>query len=196
ADGTGLTFDDVAWARDHFTRYVRAAGPFPAIRCGRQPYGILPVTSLDLWKPTPSETQRDGWLRSLLINLRDRIWRPHLADVPRVGQRQNPPNADADLADVMRSDALTPGFKARALLGRHYLQHLRAFVGEDLQATGFIAAQDALAGSVMERLGFPWRPRLTRGVYGDMAWRVSAPLVQGGEVSRQRGLDPNYIAAL
>lgn len=30
--------------RRHFVRYVRANGPFPAIRVGTQPYGLLPVT--------------------------------------------------------------------------------------------------------------------------------------------------------
>lgn len=30
---------------------VRAGGPLPALRIGRQPYGLLPVTSLDKWRP-------------------------------------------------------------------------------------------------------------------------------------------------
>ncbi len=34
-----------AWRR-HFVRYVRAGGPFPPIRVGRQPYGVLPVEAL------------------------------------------------------------------------------------------------------------------------------------------------------
>lgn len=33
--------------RRHFVRYVRAEGPLPTIRAGRQPYGILPVTDVD-----------------------------------------------------------------------------------------------------------------------------------------------------
>lgn len=33
--------------RRHFTKYVRAGGPFPPVRVGTHPYGILPVTSLD-----------------------------------------------------------------------------------------------------------------------------------------------------
>jgi hypothetical protein len=32
--------------RRHFIRYVRAGGPFPPLRIGRQPYGLLPVASL------------------------------------------------------------------------------------------------------------------------------------------------------
>src|SRR5262249_38596548 len=103
---------------------------------------------------------------------------------------------DADLADVMRMDALASGYSARTMLGRHYLQHLRAFVGEDLAANGFIATHDALAAGILQRLGIPWRPRLARTAGADTAWPVTAPLVQDGEVSPWRGLEPNYIAAL
>ena len=35
--------------------HVRSCGPLPPIRCGRQPYGVLPVTSLDLWRPRAGE---------------------------------------------------------------------------------------------------------------------------------------------
>ena len=46
-----LTEDDLNWARAHFINYVRAAGPLPTLRVGKQPYGVLPVTSLDDWSP-------------------------------------------------------------------------------------------------------------------------------------------------
>ena len=31
--------------RNYFREHVRAAGPVPAMRVGRQPYGVLPVAS-------------------------------------------------------------------------------------------------------------------------------------------------------
>jgi hypothetical protein len=37
--------------RRHFIRYVRARGPFPSLRVGNQPYGVLPAS--------PIETERD-----------------------------------------------------------------------------------------------------------------------------------------
>jgi hypothetical protein len=33
---------------------VRAAGPLPLLRVGRQPYGVLPVTSMERWRPPVS----------------------------------------------------------------------------------------------------------------------------------------------
>ncbi len=53
-----LTDDDVAWVRSYFIDFVRANGPLPTMRIGRQPYGVLPVTSLNAWKPpTGQENQ-------------------------------------------------------------------------------------------------------------------------------------------
>ena len=198
-EGTGLTPSLVVWARDHFTAHVFGGGPFPILRCGRQPYGLLPVTSLDLWQPAADEPQARApeiWLQGLLRKLRDNIWNAHLGDVFRIGRRQSPTDPDADLADVMRSDGLSSSYRARALFGRHYFQHLRAFVGEDLQGSGFIATQDALSAGLLQRLGIAWRPRLARAIAAETAWPVTAPLVQAGEVSPWRGLEPNYIAAL
>jgi hypothetical protein len=130
-DGTGLTTPILAWARDHFVNHVRSGGPYPALRCGRQPYGVLPVTSLDAWKPPAGQEQAfasDSWLRDLLQKLRNNIWRPRTADAFRMGRR-SPSAPDADLADIMRMDAIASGYSARSMLGRHYLQHLRAFLG-------------------------------------------------------------------
>ena len=45
-DGAG-----VGWLRERFNRYVPGGGPLPAIRIGRQPYGVLPV-AYDRVEPT------------------------------------------------------------------------------------------------------------------------------------------------
>ena len=115
-DGTGLTPAAIDWARDYFVSYVRAGGPFPVLRAGYQPYGVLPVTSLDLWKPRTGDEQLlapDDLMRQLLIKLRDSVWRSRLpADTLRLGRRFNAttgPNPDADLADVMRTDGISSG---------------------------------------------------------------------------------------
>jgi hypothetical protein len=193
---TGLTPELLQWAREHFISHVRSHGPFAPIRCARQPYGILPVTSIDAWQPPANEpTQHAGdvWLRNLLIKLRDSVWRRHLSDVPRVGRTDNPAT---DLAEVMRSEALSNSYATRALLGRHYLLHLRAFVDEDLETRGWITAQDALTTPVLQTLGFPWRPRLAGATYEDRSWDVVVPIVQRGQISAGRRLEPNYVQSL
>lgn len=91
ANETPLTSidEDIEWAREHFVDYVRANGPLPALRVGKQPYGVLPVTSLDDWQPPPgqeSEFRRDVALRDFLVLLRDTVWRQNIPDVPRLGR--------------------------------------------------------------------------------------------------------------
>ena len=196
---TGLTPEILAWVRGHFVSHVRSSGPFAPLRCGKQPYGILPVTSLDLWKPPTGQEAAAApeiWLRNFLISLRDGIWRPCLKDVARLGKRTDPPNPDADLADVMRTDALSNGYSARSLFGRHYLDHLREFFGQNLETMGFNSIHDAATGGILQKLGFAWRSRLSRATYADLSLRIATPLVQAGEVSRWAPLEPNYIADL
>ena len=193
--GTGLTPDLLKWAREHFVSHVRSSGPFPPLRCGKQPYGILPVTSLDYWKPAAGEEATpDQWLKDFLRSLRDNIWRPCLKDVARLGKRSADP--DADLGDVMRTDALSNGYHARSLFGRHYSDHLREFMGQNLDIAGFNPVHDAVTGGLLQRLGFNWHSRLSQGTYADRTWRVDAPLVQDGEISRWTQLTPNYLADL
>ena len=127
-----LTDDDIAWARRHFIDYVRASGPLPALRVGKQPYGVLPVTSLNAWKPPAgqqSQYARDVVLRDFLMRLRD-LWRRNYPDVPRLG-RETMDGIDKDLAEVLSMDGLSSSYSIRHLMGRHYLEHLRVFLSAD-----------------------------------------------------------------
>src|SRR5262245_17034408 len=195
-DGTGLSIELLAWARRHYIDHVRGSGPFPAIRCGRQPYGFLPTTSLELWQPPAGEEVAYApltWLRTPLLRFRDNIWRGALREVPRLGSPIEPHEA---LSQVMRTEALSSRYEIRSMFGRHYVQHLRAFVVEDLANNGWIPTQEAAASAVLQRMNFDWRPRLHKSVYGDLTYPVRAPLVQRGEISATKLLEPNYIGAL
>jgi hypothetical protein len=127
-----LTEDDITWARSHFINYVRANGPLPAIRVGKQPYGVLPVTSLDRWKATRGQ-ERDEALRQFLIKLRQ-IWRANFPDVPRLGRTDDinqEKGIDNDLIEVLSMEGLSSSYSIRNLMGRHYLEHLWVFLSAD-----------------------------------------------------------------
>ncbi|MEO8628730.1 MAG: hypothetical protein ABI612_11600, partial [Betaproteobacteria bacterium] len=191
-EGTGLTLESIAWAREHFIANVRAFGPLPTLRVGRQPYGILPVTPLG-GDPAKIADARERWLGTTLKTLSDRLWHPRVADVPRVGRSDDPAQ---DLATVMMSDAVASSYRLRYLLGPRYIDHLRRFIGEDLSASGWLAAQDSVSRAVLNALGFGWHPRLEDAAYSDGQMAVSAPLVQAGELDGVATLSPNYIATL
>lgn len=129
-----LTDDDIAWARNHFIDYVRSNGPLPAMRVGKQPYGVLPVTSLDLWKPPTGQDdqfKRDRALQKFLIELR-KIWRGNFPEVPRLGRTSDVAQGiDTDLSDVLKMDGISSHYSIRNLMGRHYLEHLWVFLSAD-----------------------------------------------------------------
>jgi hypothetical protein len=131
-----LLDEDVAWARNHFIDYVRANGPLPSIRIGKQPYGVLPVTSLDLWQATPgqeSQFTRDTALQKFLIELR-KIWRRSVPDVPRLGRSDDvdqEKGIDKDLTEVLQMEGVSAKYAIRNLMGRHYLEHLWIFLSAD-----------------------------------------------------------------
>lgn len=197
---TGLATTSIEWARSHFVNYVRSGGPFPTLRCGSQPYGILPATSLDLWAPGSNETvtAEETWLKGLLLNMREKVWRPVANRVARIGLRQTPPDPDADLADVMQTDAVSHGHLTRGVIGRHYLEHLYAINAQDFSAIA--QAQSVVSAKLIQLLGLPSQPaqlpHLAHGFLAAGTWPVTAPLVQAGEVSPWRNLEPNYISAL
>ena len=188
----GLFLDE----RDLEERFVRAAGPLPAMRIGKQPYGILPVTSLDTWTPKAGEeaqSTRDLALKSWLIKLRDRVWRPNLAELSRIGRTLDP---DRDLADVMRTEGLSSSYTARTTMGRHYLQHLWAFLGFEMDNTGWWAKQEQLTGIMLRTLEARFQPRLMRAAYAHQVSALKTPLIQAGASSETTLLAPNYIASL
>lgn len=86
----GPTIDD---ARAFFTRYVSGRGLVPAVRIGRQPYGILPTTVLSRLRTSPPAAGRDrdgfdpkflGQLHELVRRIAD-DWAPLAAAVPNAG---------------------------------------------------------------------------------------------------------------
>ncbi len=101
---TGLTNAEVDAARRFFIDCVRAQGPLPMLRVGRQPYGLLPATSLDL---------AGGRFVRTLQSLRT-VWRRALANVPRLQ-----PGADDELRllEILRMQPYAAGHRVRLAFG-------------------------------------------------------------------------------
>jgi hypothetical protein len=209
-----LTDDDIAWVRSHFIDYVRASGPLPALRVGKQPYGVLPVTSLSAWKPPagqPDEHARDQTMQSFLLKLRD-LWRRQTPSVPRLGRSDD---LDADMAAVLSMDGLSSSYAIRNFMGRQYLEHLWVFLSADFffhlamswqpqprgpltlgQFRSWFATQDQLASAVLTTLGIPWKPRMARGVFAPPVVTLRGALVQPEPSDKAAPLAPNYIESL
>lgn len=129
--------EDIAWARNHFIEFVRANGPLPALRIGRQPYGVLPVTSLTQWTPRAGlESSRDSALCAFLRQMRD-VWRRNFVEVPRLGRSPDTAQENGfvkDLREVLSMDGMSSSYSLRHLMGRQYLEHLWVFLTADFYA--------------------------------------------------------------
>lgn len=189
-----LTDDDIAWTRNHFLDYVRASGPLPTLRIGKQPYGILPVTSLNAWMPPAgqlSQHARDVALRDFLLKLRN-LWRRNYREVPRLG-RSPDDDIDKDMAEVLSMDGLSSSYSMRHLMGRHYAQNLWSFLKADLDGNHWWTKQESMTTTVLRLLGISWMPRLARAMFSPPVVKLNGALVQAGQVPGNALLTPNYI---
>ncbi len=91
----GPTDAQIADIRAHAIASVRGRGPLPPLRIGRQPYGVLPATSLRRWRPSgePAGVVRAaGFLRSALP-----WWLDGIARAPVVRAGADPDQATLDM---------------------------------------------------------------------------------------------------
>jgi hypothetical protein len=118
----------VRWGRDHFVDHVRATGPLPSLRIGKQPYGLLPVTSLSAWAPAPAEQAepaRDSGVVNFLKRQRQ-SWLNASVMAARMGRNNDP---DKDFVEVFTTDALSSRYMARNVMGEKYAWHVLGYLG-------------------------------------------------------------------
>ena len=189
------TFGEAAIAegRSHFIDLVRGRGPLPPLRVGDQPYGVLPVTSLDRWVPAEGGPI-DAQVVTVLSRLRE-VWRDSLDDVPFAGRTTDP---DRDLLDVLSAEPASRSFGARELLGKHYLRNLQSFLGASGIDDWWVEAE-AAARATLAKQGLPWDPRLAHAAFGPGGFDIRGPLVDDMKpASEELRLDDNrnYLAIL
>ena len=164
---------NLQWAQQHFVDHVRAGGPLPTLRAGKQPYGILPVTALVLWGPTPEDgklASRDVAAVALVRRLQD-YWSDESRTAPRMGNHTDP---DIDFAEVFAMDGLSTSYAIRNIFGLFYVQELFEFLrtprndawdrvqrAQALQALALIAGIRGVTPRAMLTLCDPARSELS-----------------------------------
>ncbi len=177
--------------RRHFVDHVRARGPLPALRVGNQPYGLLPVTSLDRLGRDLSSAARAP-IFDFVRKLRDLFWKPGIDGVPHVAAGGDP---DRTLLEILGMEASSLEFAGRPVFGGHYFRNWWAWRG----LSGFAdysRNKQALGRAALDRLGVPWSPRGLEFTYLPRAFELTGPRVQTGPLSEGQGLSPNYITWL
>ncbi|MEH0845738.1 hypothetical protein V6U81_25465 [Micromonospora sp. CPCC 205711] len=166
--------------REHFTDWVRGAGPQPVLRVGEQPYGLLPVLPLDRWAPRDEEPPVAALAAFLRDSLRP-IWRDSVASVPRIGDQS--PGAASDenpLLTVLSLQPTSVSFRGRSVLDMSFVDAAWRFIGNRLSAE-WRTEQAALARAVLDAHGLAGaQPNLARTVFAANYFPVPFALVQSG----------------
>ena len=192
AEGQPAAFsaDEIADARRHFLDFVRPAGPLPTLRIGRQPYGLLPVMSLD--QLAAAKTGNDRFVKSLLF-LRG-VWKTALSRTPHL--RLDAASAEDDLVEILRMQPFSQGYQGRLVFDNQF------FV-----PTGVAQKQldpDLKTHAVLLRSRL--RQFNAEAVVGDArvynllpaqtVRKLAAHLIQEGDEIPGAPLNPNYITYL
>ena len=128
-------------ARAHALAHVRPEGPLPMLRIGRQPYGVLPVSSLDHWPVLPADSGPIDFPRpkvelTVLQGLRQR-WRAAATQVPRIDRRpggQAP--TEATILAVMRGAPTSDAYDMRLVFDDAAVRRARAAQPDPAPAPG------------------------------------------------------------
>ncbi len=127
----------VAALHDHVTRFLRSAGPWPTLRIGAQPYGVLPATSLLLWG---SDEHVESRLVEVAQLARDRVVRfaghtprrgfpRQVGDFARTAFGLAPPPEGA--GEAVRDQALVDVLCQRAWSDTAWVRSYQGFFGAD-----------------------------------------------------------------
>jgi hypothetical protein len=182
-----VSADGLRQFRRHFIDHIRPGGPLPTLRVGNQPYGLLPVTSLDRFVPNGAAdvgARAVQTLQSLLIPFRAAV-----NNAARMGDT----TPDQDLLRVLRAGANSSRYFVRNIIGPWYADNYFTFVGTPLNDLWWtIELQMARANKIIQ--GVPdLAPQITSLLdHADLP--LSLPLVQA-DASKTR-LDPNYALLL
>ncbi|MEV7280880.1 hypothetical protein [Streptomyces sp. NPDC093111] len=189
---------DRAWLRRHFFEHVRARGPLPVLRVGKQPYGVLPVTATAHWRLDPQHEPSGLTGLHRVLGVVRPFWEAGAGTLPRVGgpdQPGDPLTLAKPERDTLRALGMAP--VSRSLSVRPVQAGLNACfkdLGLGLGA-GFGTTLGCVSGTPEDRqsraldaaLGIPYRPRISHHVNG-VAGRLWLPYVRRTDLPA--GVDP------
>ena len=157
--------------RDHFLDFVRARGPLPVLRIGRQPYGLLPTTSLTLMADQAAGERRV--IRELVRFLRVMapFWAAGIEDVPHVGT-----GGASAVVPALGWNATSQAIRVRSVESILACRSAGAFF--EASGSGSCADVETLSKAVAAALGATYiGGTLALAVSHEDSYRLGMPLV-------------------
>jgi hypothetical protein len=179
AGETAALYGDATFraARDHAVAYLRPGGALPAIAAGNQPYGVLTVTALDDWAPSPGEERLRAFVAALRA-LRDTVWLPCSASVPQLGPDPvtDVSTAQQALLELLATSPLSQQIYAREQVGHKYVLALWRFANMSLNGD-WHAQTAASSQQLLHDTGIAWTPRLSVLIGAETSAPITIPLI-------------------
>jgi hypothetical protein len=184
-------------ARSWFIERVRGRGPLPAIRVGDTPYGLLPVTSGELW----NQRTANPTARRVAALLRRRTGDPVAASkAPRIAPGGDP---EQQLVQVLGFPPTSTSYRIRHAAGEELLVNWQNFLRVDGAVESFASpagdsGDQGGSSAFVDRaaaLGFLafWGlseldPRVGHTAISDVTHPLPFPVAQDGPLSETEGL--------
>jgi hypothetical protein len=159
-------------ARTHFSQWARARGPWPTLRIGRQPYGVVPVVSSRSYQAIEGGPLLSP-LFSLLQTLRP-VWLSSAGRVARVVPGADP---DQTLAAILAMSPASTNYAGRTVLGPQFNGYYWRFIGQNIDSSWFTTLSQlstSLLGTAGNRMA---ATRLGNSAYLGKHFPLTAPLV-------------------
>jgi hypothetical protein len=192
--------------RDHASLHVRAGGPLPTLRIGRQPYGLLPIVAPGRYVPDrPDGAEFNLW--RVLDVLRRFHWAPGLSKLPYMGRvrADGSVKVDEDLRELL---GMTPT-AASARFRRMLDAATRGNTQVDAASSALWRLQESLWSILFELdTGRPGsysgpmlafgnkRPSLADKRLEPTSYLLQVPFVQAGTVTSATPWTDNYLLAI
>ena len=157
--------------RDHWVDNVRGRGPLPALRLGRQPYGVLPIVATDAsWQPLDG-----GFVEDRLVPFIDQrirpFWESAQGDVATIANRP----LDTALPEILGTDAVLRALRVRTALSPDpVLGQSMALTLPDL---GVHRAQQQITNALLILMGVDSGALDARHLLGKKTRSLALPLV-------------------
>ena len=187
---TGRTIPNTRW---FFTRYVSGRGHVPAVRVGRQPYGIVQASAYSRaqWvRPRPGlapASVSDAYvldLYGILMKL-DRSWKTMAKAVPHVGNAST--QSQQQLLDIVGLYPSSVEYHARDGHDRSFLYNYLLFMGVPQSAWGNLlqGIVSAAAKQLLADFGYAGQeePKIFEKYYRDGQHRLNGPIIDDRPLS-------------
>ncbi|WP_283138991.1 hypothetical protein [Rhizohabitans arisaemae] len=197
-----LSPETVEKTREFFTGQVSGRGPVPAVRIGRQPYGILPTTAFSRLVYPETATHRRGLQTLLAAAAAD--WAELAEDVPHLGAEGDGHRLLLGILGLHPTSAEFHHRYAQSVEDLFNRYNLNGSGGRVLTALTRLE-MPAKIRSVLTRLGYPAAgpdPALSRRLFTGVQYPLHGPLVDDLPLSESTPIraytadGKNYLAWL